>query len=101
MRLGEGFECFFSRAGESGGLNCHPMQVFLFQSLTDAGIVAFTSRCDGTNLPMEFSPWESRGRSTLRIGVDIASVENRADAVLNGIRKSGYFLARWGRFMAP
>ena len=70
------------------------MQVFLFQSLEDTEIVAFTSQRNGANLPLELFPWTPRGQTTLRAGDNVGGVENETDPVLNGIRRNGYFLAR-------
>jgi hypothetical protein len=72
------------------------MRVFIFQSRVDTGIIAFTLRQDGGNLPLEFSPWEARGHSAMLTGNGVAGIVGGTDVVFCGIQDNGYFLARFG-----
>jgi hypothetical protein len=70
------------------------MQVFLFQSQKDTDVAGFTTHKDGDNLPIEFAPWKQLGSSVMQVGMSLAGVIGGSDAVLDGIRNNGYYLAR-------
>jgi hypothetical protein len=70
------------------------MQVFVIQSSQDRDIAGFTMERDGKNLPTEFAPWSSLGGRDIGMGDNIAGVSGGGSAVLGGIARDGFFLAR-------
>jgi hypothetical protein len=70
------------------------MQVFVFYSEKDGDIAAFTNDQDGQNLPAEFAPWKPLGGGAMRVGDNLAGASGRGNAVMDGIARDGFFLAR-------
>lgn len=68
------------------------MQVFIFRSKINPGMVGFTTRRGGGNLPAEYAPWEPLDRVSMLPGAPVAGVSGGSDAVLAGIQRDGFFL---------
>jgi hypothetical protein len=70
------------------------MQVFIFHSEKDSDVAGFTAQRDGSNLPAEFAPWKPLGGSVMQVGDNIVGVTDNANAVLDGIKRDGFYLGR-------
>jgi hypothetical protein len=70
------------------------MQVFIFRSQIDTGVVGFTTRRGGGNLPVVYAPWELIDRVAMLPGAPIVGVSGGSDAVLAGIERNGWFLSK-------
>jgi hypothetical protein len=82
-----------SRIGLLGRwLGCYKqrMEIYLFLSLSESRVVAFTSDETGDNLPEIYGPWKrcSTGRAV--------PLGSRDSAIVEEIRKNGYFLTIGG-----
>jgi hypothetical protein len=76
-----------------GGYNAR-MQVFTFRSERDGEVTGFTDQRFGGNLPSTFSPWKPIGPLDVQNGDALAGVPGGGNAVLGGIRRTGFFLSR-------
>jgi hypothetical protein len=63
------------------------MHTYVFNSLTDHDVLGFTHNATGSNLPLEYAPWQlaTEGWAVL-VGGDVGPV---AEA----IRRDGFFVA--------
>jgi hypothetical protein len=66
------------------------MRVFVFASERDSDICGFTAERYGGNLPSTFAPWKALGPREMQNGDPLEEVSGGANAVLNGIRRSGF-----------
>jgi hypothetical protein len=70
------------------------MHVFTFRSETHPGMTGFTTRRTGDNLPQEFGPWLPVSQGAMHAGDPVTGVYRGADAVLAGIDRDGFYIAR-------
>ena len=70
------------------------MRVFIFRSERDSEVCGFTADRYGGNLPSTFAPWKALGPREMQSDDPLEKVLGGANAVLNGIRRNGFFLSR-------
>jgi hypothetical protein len=70
------------------------MRVFIFRSEKDNAIIGFTDQLDGGNLPADLGPWSALGGQAIQTGDAMTGISGAANAVLDGIKRDGFFLAR-------
>ena len=70
------------------------MHVFTFRSETEPGMIGFTTRRTGANLPEDFDPWVIVSQGALHAGDPVTGVYRGADTVLVGIKRDGFYIAR-------
>jgi hypothetical protein len=70
------------------------MHVFTFRSHLRPEMTGFTTRRTGANLPEEFGPWVLVGQTAMHAGDPVTGVYRGADAVLAGIDRDRFYVAR-------
>jgi hypothetical protein len=64
-----------------------PMRIYVFVSLKDPNVLAFTLSETGENLPAALGPWCEEAIS----GVSVVDIAN--DPITEAVRRDGYFIA--------
>ena len=69
------------------------MDVYLFRSMSEPMLRAFTSEQAGTMLPRSLGPWVSYGKP----GTPMEQVTAVSDEIQEGLEARGYYLVRTGK----
>ena len=70
------------------------MHVFTFRSHAQPETTGFTTRRTGANLPDELGPWILVNQGAMHAGEPVTGVYRGADAILAGIKREGFYVAR-------
>ena len=70
------------------------MHVFTFRSRVRPEMTGFTTRRNGANLPEELGPWVLVSQGAMHGGDLVTGVYRVADAVLAGVDRDGFYIAR-------
>jgi hypothetical protein len=69
------------------------VHVFLFQSLHDPSVVAFTRDASGMNLPTKLGPWTNVPGAVLSVGGDALGIGGLSP-VIAAIEERGFYIAQ-------